>query len=177
MSRESVVVSVQASSAVDALAGHLAWGALLDRDVVVVPPPLTWLDGHDRFEVLVASGDRRLPVQRFSPRSVLVLAPDAEPDGGIALVRLNGSSDASAVGDCFDVERLAVLLDAGGSVWPLLEKAGVVSPGLLDAPVPELLGPIVEREHRQRDKLVSRAPLGPVPPHWLCWISPRCHCV
>ena len=59
-SRESVVVSVQASSAVDALAGHLAWGALLDRDVVVVPPPLTWLDGHDRFEVLVASGDREV---------------------------------------------------------------------------------------------------------------------
>jgi hypothetical protein len=177
MSRESVVVSVQTSSAVDVLSGHLAWGALLDHDVVVVPPPLTWLDGDDRFEVLVASGDRRLPVQRFSPRSVLVLAPDAEPDGGIALVRLNGSSDASPVGDCFDVDRLAVLLNAGGSVWPALEKAGVVPPGLVDAPVQELLGPIVEREHRQRDKLVSRAPLGLASPQWLCWLSPRCHCV
>jgi hypothetical protein len=51
-----LVVSIQRSAVANAVEGHLASGVLVDRDRVVVPGPLGWLDDSAvRLEVLLAS--------------------------------------------------------------------------------------------------------------------------
>lgn len=175
------VVSIQRATAADPVAGHLAWGALVDRDAVVVPGPLDWLDQADgRLDVLLASAQFKGPglVERIAPTGIQVLGLDSNPAGAVALVRLMHPSRHRPNQTVVDSGRLTDQIQRTGDVWSALEAEGAVPPGIRDLPVGEVLGPVNDWEVEIRANLVTttlyRTP-GEVSINW-CWISPRCHC-
>jgi hypothetical protein len=153
------MVSIQRLTAGDLVTGHLAWGVLIDSDLVVVPGPLDWLlDPTVQFDVLLASGRRNGPgvVERLKADQAEVVGLQANPDGAAAVLRLASPSiHKPSRGGAFDAQELGARLAAASSVWEALESVGEVPTGLLDLPVDRVLGPVNEWELIRRRDLVG----------------------
>jgi len=174
------VVSVQRVAAGDAVARHLAWGALVDADVVVAPTPAAWLlDPEVTFEVLLASSRRTGPgvTERLPVRQAALAGLQGSPDGAIAVLRLAHPSAHRPFTGAGDVDDLARRLAEAEDVWAALEEAGAVPRGVRNLPVEAVLGPVAawEREHRAR--LVRNALVetpGQLAYSLCCWLLPVC---
>jgi hypothetical protein len=176
------VVSIQRLTAADTITGHLAWGVLMDSDLVLTPGPLDWLrDPTVQFEVLLASARRNGPgvVERIKAEQAEVFGLQANPDGAVAVLRLAQPSQHKPFrGAAYDAREFGERLAGAPSVWEALETVGDVPGGLLDLPVDRVLGPVNEWELIRRRDLV-RINLSPTPDEvgikWCC-IFRRCPC-
>jgi hypothetical protein len=178
------VVTIQRRSAADLIEGHLSWGVLIDRDRVLVPAPLDWLQDPDiDFEVLLASarqGGRGL-VERIAVTRADVRGVKDGEEQAFAILTLAYESRHTAVrGTAYDPETLTSRLADSPDVWTALEEVGEVPPGVRDYPVAQVLEPVMRWEAIKRREIV-RYRLEPSPDdaslNWCCLfhICTRCH--
>lgn len=167
------LVSVQLSTAPDVVSGHLAWGELLDVDLVVVPGPIDWLGSSERIEVLVGSPESAFPVQRFGFRDALDVGFPDNPEGRSATLRLQSPVLGVTLDGRLDSEALQQALRETSDVWAAMEISGWVSPETRFRSV-ETLIPIGEQEQLQRETLPRKVDLGLRGWSIWCLFTPRC---
>jgi hypothetical protein len=169
------MVSVQTASTLDAVTGHLSWGVLWDRDVVLVPGPLGWLD-QPRLEVLIARmvDDESADIVRISPRAVGLIGLTNHAEGAAGMVHLPGPI-FDAPRRAVDPDRLNADIEALQDVWSALEAQHAVPPDLRSRPAADLA--VVARwEVQQRADLVRDLRQPRFPPKWphlTCIVNPR----
>lgn len=153
-----LVVSIQRSAAANAVDGHLASGALIDRDRVVVPGPLGWLDDPAlRVEVLVASAlqDDTGVVERIGIDQVDVIGVQDRPDEAIAVLDLlHPAQHRATYSAAFEAQALTDLVVGGRAVWPALRELRIVPDVLQGRPLREALQAVVVWEGTLRLNLV-----------------------
>ncbi|MDQ3276335.1 MAG: hypothetical protein M3Q39_15250 [Actinomycetota bacterium] len=134
----------------------------MDNDAVAVPGPLDWLRDPDvTFEVLIASKRNQGPgvVERIRVRAAEVFGLESNPDGSVALLRLERPSEHRPNAEILDTDKAEAALAANPDLWMVLEETGGLPAGIRELPVDAVLGPIVEWERERRAKLV-RVRLG-----------------
>jgi hypothetical protein len=153
-----LVVSIQRSAVANAVEGHLASGVLVDRDRVVVPGPLGWLDDSAvRLEVLLASElrDGTGVVERIGIDQVDVIGVQDRPDEAIAVLDLlHPAQHRPAHSAAFEAQVLTDLVAGGSAVWPALRELHIVPDVLQDRPLHEALEAVVAWEGTLRLNLV-----------------------
>ncbi|WP_019075900.1 hypothetical protein [Streptomyces hokutonensis] len=175
------VVSIQRADVFDPVEGHLAWGVLMDRDLVAVPGPLEWLrDETIPLQVLLASSGGGTPgvVERIRLESARIVGLDTHTEGAVALVRLSQPALHRPVREAFDKRAFEARLAADPDVWTALEETRGVPPGIRELPLDGVLGPVRDWEIELRRALVqddSRPTPGEIGTLW-CSISPWCDC-
>jgi hypothetical protein len=155
---EPLVVSIQRSTTADAVAGHLASGLLIDRDRVVVPGPLDWLeDLAAPFLVLLASKlrDGSGVVERIGVDQASVIGLRDRPDDVVAFLELlHPAQHRPTYTGEFAPEAVTDLVVAGSAIWPALRDVGAVREPVWDRPLTEMLETVVEWERQLRRTLV-----------------------
>lgn len=158
---------------------HLAWGALISKDVVVVDLP-EW-PAKGRLEVLLASaGDAGLPVvERIAMSKVEIVGVEGRPEASIAAVRLAHDSRQVPTVAEFDLDAVQRALAEDTDIWRGLERLGYLPRGIRDLDPQEVLRQVAEWESRLREELVvDRRPLSvdEVGLRICCfWRCNRCH--
>jgi hypothetical protein len=153
-----LVVSIQRSAVANAVEGHLASGVLIDRDRVVVPGPLGWLDDPALpIEVLVASAlqDDTGVVERIGIDQVDVIGVQDRPDDAIAVLDLlHSAQHRPAYSAAFEAQPLTNLVAGGRAMWPALRELRIVPDVLEDRPLWEVLQAVMVWERTLRLDLV-----------------------
>src|SRR5947209_2174956 len=122
------VVSIQRSDAPDAVAGHLAWGRLMNRRLVACPGPLDVLSAASvPLVVLLASADLSGPgtVERIAIERADVLGLQEAPAGSVALLRLAYASRHKPQPRRVDQINLERKISSSPDIWTALEETGI----------------------------------------------------
>lgn len=158
--RDGPAVSIQTTTAADAVTGHLAWGSLIQPALVAVPGPLDWLleDARPLLEVLLADvgpGQAGI-VERIRPSRVDVWGLAGFPAQGVGLFRLSRPSTLlpTTRTPSAQAARQLTLNADHPDAWSRLEAAGMVPPEFRDRSGDAVLGLIAEWERSQQESLV-----------------------
>lgn len=157
MSRQPIIVSVQRSTAADAIAGHLGWGALIDTEHVLVPEPFDWIQEPDtRVEVLLSplSSAASLWVERIQITQVDIHPAITIGSSPFVALQLAHPFRRESL-ELFEGTVLTEALSNREDTWKALETMGVTPPGLPDCEPKDLLEPIVVLEQELLRNLVN----------------------
>jgi hypothetical protein len=147
-------VSIQCVDIADQVEGHLAWGALINSDVVMVDFAAFPLEG--RLEVLIASeGSAGSPlVERIELAKVEIVGVEGWPRSSVAAVKLAHSSLQTPTSADFDLKAVRREIAEDHDLWRGLERLGYVPEGIRDIDTATVLAQVTKWEDELRSQLI-----------------------
>lgn len=174
------VVSVQDAAAADAFAGHIQWGALLRRDLVLVPAPLEQLQNPEiRLEALIASvhDSSCEDVERIRVERVRILDVRDHPELAIAGLALQYPFRRFGAAPTVTAARDGEIRRTIPDIWETMESQGAVPAGIRSGAADRILPFVAELEQQQRRSMIQRQLIGHPDDvfHWVCvWLGLDC---
>lgn len=146
-------VSIQRVDIAGQVERHLAWGVLINTDVVVVD--LAEWPAEGRLEVLIASHPETGPVvERIGMAKVEIVGVEGHPEAAVAAVKLAHASLQLPMSVDFDLRVVRRELAQDDDLWGALERIGYVPEGIRDTDTVSVLGLVAKWEDILRNELI-----------------------